>query len=247
MIHGAVCDGNFYSALAERMSSQYRVILYDRRGCGRSEDSGDRAEDSAAYFRRQASDAACVLEQLGARNTVVLGCSLGALVALYLAHDYPELVSRTLMHEPPAYTLMADDRDGWEQINGILESIGQGKYIRALNRFLLFLSNASASDEQAMTAEEEDSFMRNGLYFIEHEFAFGFDPKLPLPLLSEKTKPAFLRGGAGVGTPLWICAERLAERQGCGVFDLPGGHNGARERPQAFADGLCRLLDEFRR
>ena len=244
MIHGAACDSEFFLALGARMSQQYRVILYDRRGYGRSDASVTGASDSAAHFSRLASDAACVLRQTGAEGAVVLGCSYGALAALYLAYQYPELLDRTLMHEPPAYTLMPDDTEGWEQINGILRTIEQRKFIRALNRFLLFLANASAPSERPMTREEEDNFMRNGLYFIEHEFAFGFDPDLPVPLLSRQTHPSFLRGANGAGTPLWQCAGRLAERQGCGVFDFPGDHNGARECPEAFAAALDRLLGE---
>ena len=244
MIHGAACDSDFYLALGERMSGRYRVILYDRRGYGRSEGGDEKAQDSGTHFAQQASDAACVLRQLGAESAVALGCSYGALVALYLAHAYPDLVGRTLMHEPPAYTLMPDDTEGWEQINGILRTIEQRKFIRALNRFLLFLANASAPSERPMTREEEDNFMRNGLYFIEHEFAFGFDPDLPVPLLPRQTHPSFLRGANGAGTPLWQCAGRLAERQRCGVFDFPGDHNGARECPEAFAAALDRLLGE---
>ena len=32
MIHGAACDSEFFLSLGARMWSQYRVILYDRRG-----------------------------------------------------------------------------------------------------------------------------------------------------------------------------------------------------------------------
>ena len=242
MIHGAACDSDFYLALGGRMSGQYRVILYDRRGYGRSGAGAAGARDSMAHFSRLASDAACVLRQLDAAGAVVLGCSYGALAALYLAHQYPELVNRTLLHEPPAYSMMPDDAAGWEQIGGILRCIEQRKFVRALNRFLLFLAAASAPSERPMTEAEAESFMRNGLYFMEHEFAFGFDPELVVPRLPGRTGPAFLRGGGGTGTTLWECAGRLAERQGCAVYDVPGGHNGARERPEEFGDALCGLL-----
>lgn len=242
MIHGAACDSEFFLALGARMRPQYRVILYDRRGYGRSDGGAAGAHDSAAHFSRLASDAACVLRQTDAEGAVVLGCSYGALAALYLAHQYPGLVARTLMHEPPAYSLLPDDAEGWEKIGGILRCIEQGKFVRALNRFLLFLAGASAPSERPMTEAEEENFMRNGLYFMEHEFAFGFDPKLAVPRLSPQTGPAFLRSANGAGTPLWKCAGRLAELQQCPVCDFPGGHNGAREQPDEFGDELCGLL-----
>ena len=242
LIHGAACDSEFFLSLGERMRSQYRVILYDRRGYGHSDGDVTGAHDSTAHFSRLASDAACVLRRLDAGGAAVLGCSYGALVALYLAGRYPELVNRTLIHEPPAYSLMPDDTEGWEKIRGILNCIEQRKFVRGLNRFLLFLASASTPDERPITQAEEESFMRNGLYFIEHEFAFGFDRSLEIPRLSERTGPAVLRGSNGAGTPLWECARRLAERQGCAVYDVPGGHNGARERPDEFGDALCELF-----
>ena len=243
LIHGAACDSEFFLSLGARIWSRCRVILYDRRGYGRSDNSVTGAHDSTAHFSRLASDAACVLRQMGAEKASVLGCSYGALITLYLAHQYPELVGRALLHEPPAYSMMPDDGEGWEKIGGILRCIEQRKYVRALNRFLLFLASASAPDERPMTEAEEENFMRNGLYFIEHEFAFGFDRSLAVPLLSGQTGPAFLRGANGAGTPLWECAKRLAERQKCAVYDFPGGHNGARERPDEFGDALCGLLE----
>lgn len=244
LIHGAACDSEFFLSLGARMSEQYRVILYDRRGYGRSDAGGAGANDSAAHFSRLASDAACVLRQMEAEGAAVLGCSYGALAAAYLAGEYPELVKRTLMHEPPAYSMVPDDAEGWEKIGGILRCIEQRKFVRALNRFLLFLASASAPSERPMTQAEEESFMRNGLYFIEHEFAFGFDRSLAVPRLSARTGPAFLRSANGAGTPLWTCAGRLAERQECPVYDVPGGHNGAREQPEEFGDALCGLLKD---
>ena len=243
MVHGAACDSEFFLALGARMSERYRVILYDRRGYGRSEDGAVKAPDSGAHFTRQSSDAACVLRQMDAAGATVLGCSYGALIALYLAGQYPELVDRTLIHEPPAYSMLPDDTEGWEKIGGVLRSIEQRKFVRALNRFLFFLANASAPSEQPMTEAEEESFMRNGLYFIEHEFAFGFDRSLAVPKLSPQTGPAFLRSASGAGMSLWECAKRLAERQGCAVYDFPGGHNGAREQPDEFGDALLGLLE----
>lgn len=242
LIHGAACDSEFFLSLGARMSERYRVILYDRRGYGRSDAGCTGARDSAAHFSRLASDAACVLRRLDAAGANVLGCSYGALAALYLAHQYPELVNRVLLHEPPAYSMLPDDADGWEKISGILRCIEQRKFVRGLNRFLLFLASASAPDEQPMTEAEMESLMRNGLYFIEHEFAFGFDRSLAVPRLSGQTHPAFLRGMGSAGTPLWECAKRLAERQECAVYDFPGGHNGARERPDEFGYALRGLL-----
>ena len=38
-VHGACVDGVFFDAVARELSRDYRVIAYDRRGCGESGDA----------------------------------------------------------------------------------------------------------------------------------------------------------------------------------------------------------------
>lgn len=46
-VHGACVDGAFFDGIACELSRNYRVIAYDRRGCGESGDAADGRYDLA--------------------------------------------------------------------------------------------------------------------------------------------------------------------------------------------------------
>lgn len=50
-VHGACVDGVFFDAIARELACDYRVITYDRRGCGESGDAADGRYDLAVQSR----------------------------------------------------------------------------------------------------------------------------------------------------------------------------------------------------
>jgi 3-oxoadipate enol-lactonase len=89
LLHGwtASSDLNFfplYGPLAER----YRVIGVDHRGHGR----GIRSVETFS-LEDCADDAAAVLRELGVRQAIVLGYSMGGPISLLLARRHPDLVA----------------------------------------------------------------------------------------------------------------------------------------------------------
>lgn len=244
LIHGAAVDSEFFLETGALLAEHFRVIIYDRGGYGRSvEEQELQINDCAEYFNRQGDDAAYVVSSLApGEKARVIGCSCGAAVAGFFAARHPDLVERVLMHEPPIYALMEDDMDSWGLINSINEALDKGKYHRALNRFLLFLHSSSSSSEKEMTETEMDNFMVNGMIFIRREFRHGFDQNMMIPPLSDETHPALLWGNDGVGMPLVECAHRVAKVLGCPIHEINGGHNAARETPEAFARDVLPLL-----
>ena len=244
LIHGAAVDSEFFIETAPAFSGNFQAVTYDRSGYGHST-RGDvpEAQCSAEYFGQQGDDAAWVIRQLfPGQKATVIGCSCGAAVAAYLAARHPDLVERVFLHEPPIYSLMPDDEECWQLIDGIREAYDQGKYNRALNRFLLFLGSSSAPSKKPMTEAEMDNFMVNGMAFIRQEFRFAFDRAFPVPEMQTGTDVAVLWGEDGVGKPLVECAARTAEKLDCPLYMIPGGHNAAREDPEIFAQAVLNLL-----
>jgi pimeloyl-ACP methyl ester carboxylesterase len=103
-IHGGF--GGAESALYPKPSSfngvlpldRFRVITYDRRGCGRS------AFVNGPYTLKDvAKDARELLRYLGVERAVVVGDSLGGQVAQRLGLDYPEAVESLLLVETGAF------------------------------------------------------------------------------------------------------------------------------------------------
>jgi pimeloyl-ACP methyl ester carboxylesterase len=87
-IHGSLSSAALWSAAAATLATRGRAIIYDRRGCSRSE----RPRPFATDVRQQADDAAALIEALGAAPAIVVGRSYGADVAMELALRRPELV-----------------------------------------------------------------------------------------------------------------------------------------------------------
>ena len=182
LIHGAVVDSEFFTEFGEILSEKYHVITYDRRGYGYSGDDCEEKEpkelypgvtDGKEYYRRQAKDACLVLKAYSKEPAVVLGCSAGSFVALALAAEHPERIRQLFLHEPPAYILMKEDVRAWEIIDGIKENIRNQKYNRALNRFILFVTDPRESKRE-MNQHEVHFFMKNGYNFIKNEFLLTF-------------------------------------------------------------------------
>ena len=79
-VHGACVDGVFFDGIARELACDYRVIAYDRRGCGESGDAADGRYDLAV----QAADLQAVIEHIGAPANVLApavtdeGAGLGA-------------------------------------------------------------------------------------------------------------------------------------------------------------------------
>jgi pimeloyl-ACP methyl ester carboxylesterase len=81
-IHGAGSSAVFWEDAAERLSAHGRVIVYDRRGCSRSE----RPEPyDVTSVQEHADDALELLRALHAEPAVLVGRSYGGTVALDLA------------------------------------------------------------------------------------------------------------------------------------------------------------------
>lgn len=87
------CDGEIWKLYqVPEFSKDHLVIIHDYRGTGKS------SKPSIDYTTRMfCDDAAAVLEQLGVRDAVVLGHSMGGRVAQLLALEYPQRVSRLIL------------------------------------------------------------------------------------------------------------------------------------------------------
>ena len=90
LLHGALGTGRrHFRHQAAALAPRYRVILPDTYGYGKSD---RRTEFSADFYYEDAAQMAGLLRALGIERAHVGGFSDGAIIALCLALDYPELV-----------------------------------------------------------------------------------------------------------------------------------------------------------
>jgi pimeloyl-ACP methyl ester carboxylesterase len=88
-IHGAGSSAIFWEDAAEKLAEHGRAIVYDRRGCNRSE----RPEPyETTTVQEHAADALALLRELDAEPGVLIGRSYGGTVALDLALEHSESV-----------------------------------------------------------------------------------------------------------------------------------------------------------
>jgi pimeloyl-ACP methyl ester carboxylesterase len=91
-VHGSL-DRSAAFARVQRHLEDLRVLRYDRRGYGRSLPLGP-----AASFQTQVDDLQAVLAE---RPAVIVGHSLGGVIALALAQRRPDLVTAVVAYESP--------------------------------------------------------------------------------------------------------------------------------------------------
>ncbi|MEZ4573060.1 MAG: alpha/beta fold hydrolase, partial [Thermomicrobiales bacterium] len=96
LIHGALVADSFRPLIRQTgLSSNYRLITYDRRGYGNS----GRASDVLS-IEAQAADCRSLMDHLGVKWAHVVGHSLGGSIALHLTRRAPEVVKSLVLIEP---------------------------------------------------------------------------------------------------------------------------------------------------
>jgi pimeloyl-ACP methyl ester carboxylesterase len=97
-LHGVTTSGRTWSWLPPELTRGRRVVLIDFRGHGHS-DHAPGTYDLAHY----GDDVVTVIKEVGAVRAVIVGHSLGGVVAWWLAQKRPELVTAALLEDPPLF------------------------------------------------------------------------------------------------------------------------------------------------
>ena len=83
--HGWFCQ-------VREFSKRYRVIIFDNRGIGKTQESGE-----PYTIRTLADDTVGLMDHLGLERAHILGVSLGGMVAQEVAINYPQRVDRLVL------------------------------------------------------------------------------------------------------------------------------------------------------
>lgn len=95
MAHGLFDSGRRWIPLAEDLADEYEVVTYDARGHGRSDapETGYSLDDRVADLRG-------VVNEMGLDDPVLLGHSMGAATAAWMAAKHPDLPRALVLEDP---------------------------------------------------------------------------------------------------------------------------------------------------
>lgn len=180
LVHGSWVSHHSWDAVVSRLEEPFRVLTYDRRGHSRSERPAGQGS-----IREDVADLAALIEQLGLAPAWVVGNSAGASIALRLAAEVPQLLLGLAGHEPPLFSLLADDPDAGpmledvnERFGAVVARIAAGDHAGAAEQFVDTVVLGPGAWAQ-FEADVQKTFVENAPTFLDEAHdpdAFSFDP-----------------------------------------------------------------------
>jgi pimeloyl-ACP methyl ester carboxylesterase len=92
MVAGMSSDSKSWQFILDEMTKHYRLIIFDNRGCGRTETDG-----SAFDLRDLAKDAFGLLDHIGHDTVHIVGHSMGGMIAQEMALMFPERINKLVL------------------------------------------------------------------------------------------------------------------------------------------------------
>lgn len=138
LVHGSWLSRRNWDWIVPHLSESFRVLTYDRRGHGESEQPSGQGS-----VREDVDDLAALIEHLEFAPAWVAGQSFGGSITLRLAGERPDLLRGITAHEPPLFSVLADDPavapmlDSFAQLlDEVAERIASGDNAGAAKQFV---------------------------------------------------------------------------------------------------------------
>jgi sigma-B regulation protein RsbQ len=209
--HGFGCDQNMWRHVAPAFEADFRVVLFDHVGAGRSDLS---AYDPVKYgsLDGYAEDLLEIGQALGLRNAVFVGHSVSAMIGLLASLAQPDMFESLVMVGPsPRYI----DDEGYvggfsaAQIEELLEFLADNHLGWSAAMAPVIMGNA---DRPELGEELTNSFCRTDPEIARHfaRVTFTSDNRADLPKVPVRT--LILQCSEDVIAPLAVgayCRERM--------------------------------------
>ncbi|GKZ66257.1 hypothetical protein AnigIFM50267_011105 [Aspergillus niger] len=238
--------------LALRLSSQYTVIGFDRRGSLRSRFLSPPTEQQQRNLLKDTvDDIVALIQHLSPDQPVLIySISLGCMHALELLTSYPDLVRQIIVHDPCIPCLLP--KPSFEQVSAAFQSTVS-----------LYKSQGPAAASEAfvpvVTSDEDRALLRFSPahkkllalsilcfnFLFEHELPILLEYRISYPALKAyRDKITLIRGELST-TPLTTePITTLGGELGLPVKMVAGGHLPSATHPEAFTQDLLSILGE---
>lgn len=140
LAHGFGCDQNMWRFLTPMLKNDFKVVLFDYVGCGRS-DYSFYQKNRYSTLKGYAQDVIEICSELVLSDVIFVGHSVSSMIGMHAAIEYPALFSKLIMvcpspcflNLPPAYMGGFDKEDLEELINLMDKNyIGWASYLAPL-------------------------------------------------------------------------------------------------------------------
>jgi sigma-B regulation protein RsbQ len=167
--HGFGCDQNMWRFITPAFEKDYRIVLFDYVGAGRSDLSSYHPERYAS-LQGYAQDVLDICKALELKDVIFVGHSVSSMIGLLAAVEKPACFSHLIMVGPsPCYINDKDYKGGFERsdIEGLLETM-EKNYIGWAN--FLAPDIMGNKDQPELGEELTESFCSTDP-LIAHQFA----------------------------------------------------------------------------
>lgn len=159
LAHGFGCDQNLWRLVAPVLAKDFRVVLFDHVGAGRSDLS---AWDPQRYstLRGYAEDVLAICAELDLSDVVFVGHSVSAMIGVLAVAEQPERFAKLVLLTPsPRYLDDVNYRSGFsaKDIDELLESLDSNYLGWSAAMAPVIMGNP---DRPELGAELTDSFCR---------------------------------------------------------------------------------------
>lgn len=252
LIPGANGTGDIFLPLAERLKEHFTIVTIDRRDYGKSELTKSLPEeankpDSEYRVKRDAQDVATLAQQLSDGPVYVLGSSSGAIVAMHVLKEHPEVVKEIAFHEPPINTFLPDS-DYWKEKNDEIVSIALNEGLQQAMQVFGKTLNIAPLDAKSMSQpvsendEDKKEQYNSMMFWIEYEIRQYTHSDIKLSdLIQYKDKIVLFNGTDSKGSFPQDVNFYINEQTDINLLDIPGGHLGYVQKPDGFAELLLNI------
>lgn len=162
-IHGFPFDLSSWQPQIDAMKMNYRVIAYDQRGFGQSQEGME--DFSIELF---ADDLISLMDGLEIQEAVVCGLSMGGYVLLNAVHRYPKRFKAIVLCDTQCVADTAEAKDKRFKAIELIRSGGKAKYAEELIKKLFYHETVSSGKEvvnqvRDMILNTEDEVMARTL------------------------------------------------------------------------------------
>jgi pimeloyl-ACP methyl ester carboxylesterase len=227
LTHGYSSTSAMWKEQIDALSKHHKLVLWDMRGHGQS----DYPDDPSAYSEAHTvADIAALLDEVGARQAIVGGLSLGGYMSLAFYRVHPERVSALLIIDTGPGFKKDDARAAWNQ-----RARDTGDRFEREGLAVL----TSASRERSSVSHRDAS----GLAHAARGMLTQRDARV-IESLPDIRVPALVVVGAD-DAPFLAASDYMAAKiPGATKLVIPAaGHAVNIDQPQAFIDGVLPFLD----